>query len=117
MSMPDEEFEVLIKEDFVLLSRRFEHMYTNRKNARRSSGMCYWCGKHVHFIAELPEAMQVKPEHKHHSRTDHKHHSRDDHKGKNKFEQRQRRSGSHKKKERAMVAGARDIDSSSCYSS
>jgi hypothetical protein len=60
--------------------------------------------------------MEVKPEHKHHSRTDHKHHSRDNYKGKNKSERWPRKSGDHKK-ERAMVAGASDIDSSSYYSS
>jgi hypothetical protein len=76
VSMLDEEFDMLGEEDLTLLSRRFERMYTNRKNARRSLGMCYWCGKHEHFIAECPEAMEVKPEHKHHSRTDHKHRSR-----------------------------------------
>jgi hypothetical protein len=76
--------------------------------------MCYRHGKHGHFIAECPEAMEVKPEHKHRLRTDHKHHSRDDYKGKNKSERRPRKSGGHKK-ERAMVAGASDIDSSSCY--
>jgi hypothetical protein len=79
--------------------------------------MCYRCGKHGHFIAECLEAMEVKAEHKHHSRTDHKHHSRDDYKGKNKSERRPRKSGGHKKKERVMVAGVSDIDSSSCYSS
>jgi hypothetical protein len=115
--MPDEEFDVLGEEDLVLLSRRFESMYMNWKNARRSSGMCYRCGKHMHFIAECPEAMEVKPKHKHLSRTDHKHHSTDNYKGKNKSERRPRKSGGHKKKERAMVAGASDIDSSSCYSS
>jgi hypothetical protein len=115
--MPDEEFDVLGEEDLTLLSRRFEHMYTNQKNARRSSGMCYRCGKHVHFIAECPKAMEVKPEHKHRLRIDHKHRSRDNYKGKNKSERRPRKSGGHKKKERAMVAGASDIDSSSCYSS
>jgi hypothetical protein len=41
VSMPDEEFDVLSEDDLMLLSRRFERMYTNRKNARRSSGMCY----------------------------------------------------------------------------
>jgi hypothetical protein len=117
VSMPDEEFDVLGEEDLALLSRRFERRYTNRKNARRSSGMCYRCGKHGHCIAEYPEAMEVKPEHKHHSRTDHKHHSRDDYKGNNKSERRPMKSGGDKKKERAMVAGASDIDSSSCYSS
>jgi hypothetical protein len=79
--------------------------------------MCYRCGKHVHFIAECLEAMEVKPELKHRPRTDHKHCSKDDYKGKNKSERRPRRSGGHKKKERAMVASASDIDSSSCYSS
>jgi hypothetical protein len=29
VSMPDEEFEVLGEEDLALLSRQFEHMYTN----------------------------------------------------------------------------------------
>jgi hypothetical protein len=47
VSMPDEEFDVLGEEDLTLLSRRFVRMYTNRKNARRSSGMCYRCGKHA----------------------------------------------------------------------
>jgi hypothetical protein len=41
VSMPDEEFNMLGEEDLALLSRRFERMYMNRKNARRSSGMCY----------------------------------------------------------------------------
>jgi hypothetical protein len=63
VSMPDEEFDVLGEEDLALLSRRFECMYTNQKNARRSSGMCYRCGKHEHFIAECLETMEVKPEH------------------------------------------------------
>jgi hypothetical protein len=36
VSMPDEEFDVLGKEDLALLSRLFERMYTNRKNAQRS---------------------------------------------------------------------------------
>jgi hypothetical protein len=59
--MLNEEFDVLGDEELALLSRRFEHMFTNWKNARRSSGMCYRCGKHRHFIAECPEAMEVKP--------------------------------------------------------
>jgi hypothetical protein len=117
VSMPDEEFDVLGEEDLTLLSRWFKSMYTNRKNARRSSGMFYRCGKHEHFIAECPKAMEVKLEHKHCLRTDHKHCSRDDFKGKNKSERGPKKSGGHKKKERVMVAGASDINSSSCYSS
>jgi hypothetical protein len=115
--MLDEEFNVLGEEDLTLLSRRFECMYMNRKNARRTLGMCYRCGKHMHIIPECPEAMEVKTEHRHRSRTDHKHHSRDDYKGKNKYERGTKKSGGHKKKERAMVVSASDIDSSSCYSS
>jgi hypothetical protein len=117
VSMPDEEFYVLGEEDLALLSRRIERMYTNRKNARRSSDMCYRCGKHGHFLAQCPKAMEVKPEHKHRSRTNHKHRSRHNYRGKNKSERRPRKNGGHKQKERAMVAGASDIDSSSCYSS
>jgi hypothetical protein len=71
VSMLDEEFDVLGEEHLALLSRRFERMYTNQKNAPRSSGMFYRCGKHGHFIAECPEAMEVKAAHKHRSRTDH----------------------------------------------
>jgi hypothetical protein len=61
VSMPDEEFNVLGEDDLLLLSRQFGRMYTNRKNALRSSSMCYRCEKHGHFIAECPEAMEVKP--------------------------------------------------------
>jgi hypothetical protein len=96
VSVPNEEFDVLGEEDLALLSRRFERMYTNRKNARRSSGMCYRCGKHGHFTAECSEAMEVKPEHKHRLRTDHKHRLRDDYKSKNKSEWRPRKSGGQK---------------------
>jgi hypothetical protein len=66
---------------------------------------------------ECLEAMKVKPEHKHRSRTNHKHRSRDNYKGKNKSERRPRKSGGHKKKERAMVVSASDINSSFYYSS
>jgi hypothetical protein len=61
--------------------------------------------------------MEVKTEQKHHLRTNHKHRSRDDYKGKNKSERKPKTSGGHKKKEWAMVAGASDIDSSSCNTS
>jgi hypothetical protein len=80
-----------------LLSRQFERIYMNRKNTQRSSGMCYRCGKHEHFITECPEAMEVKPEQKHRPRTDHKHRSWDDYKSKNKSERMPRKSGGHNK--------------------
>jgi hypothetical protein len=96
VSMPNEEFDVLGEESLLSLSRPFKRMYTNQKNARRSLGMCYRCGKHGHFITKCPEAMEVKPQHKHRSRTDDKHHSRDNYKGKNKSERRPRKRGDHK---------------------
>jgi hypothetical protein len=96
--MTHEEFDMLGEEDLSVA-----------KQAVRAH-MCYRCVKHGHFIVVCPEAMEVKPEHKHRPRTDHKHHSRDDYKGKNKSEWRQRKSGGHKKKERVMVACSRDID-------
>jgi hypothetical protein len=112
ISVPDEEFDVLGEEDLALLSRMFE------KNSRRNLGMCYKCGKHRHFIAECLEAMENKIEHKHRPRTEHKHRSRNGYDNKNKSERRLRKSGGHKKKmERAMVAGVRDIDLSSNYTS
>jgi hypothetical protein len=127
VSLIDEEFDVLGEEDLTLPSRRFEHMYTNQKNARRNSGMCYQCGKHRHFIAKCLEAMRLRSRTSR-LRTRHKHRSRKttrartntkrDYKGKNKSEWRLRKSGSHQKKtEHAMVAGVSDIDSSSCYTS
>jgi hypothetical protein len=48
--MPDEEFNVLGEENLTLLRSQFESMYTNRKNAQRSSSMCHQCRKHGHFI-------------------------------------------------------------------
>jgi 23S rRNA pseudoU1915 N3-methylase RlmH len=44
MSIPDEEFDVLGEEELAFLSRRFDRLHENRKNARRSSGTCYKCG-------------------------------------------------------------------------
>jgi hypothetical protein len=91
VSMSDEEFDVLGEEDLALMRRWFKSMYMNWKNARRSLVMCYRCGKHKHFIAECPKAMEVMPEHKNYLRSDYKHRSRDDYKGKNKSERRQRK--------------------------
>jgi hypothetical protein len=62
--------------------------------------------------------MENKVDHKHHPRTKHKHCSRNEYKSKNKSEWMPRKSGDHKKMmRRAMVAGASDLDSSSCYTS
>jgi hypothetical protein len=52
MSIPDEEFDVLGEEELAMLSRRFDRLHESRRNARRSSGTCYKCGKRGHFIAE-----------------------------------------------------------------
>jgi hypothetical protein len=49
VSLLDDEFDMLGEEDVALLRRRFERMYMNQKNALRSWGMCYRCGKHEHF--------------------------------------------------------------------
>jgi hypothetical protein len=59
--MPDEEFDVLGEEDLAFLFRQFERMYTNRKNAQKSSGMCYQCGKYRHFISECPNPWRSSP--------------------------------------------------------
>jgi hypothetical protein len=66
----------------------------------------------------VPEATENKVEHKHRQKTDHKHRSRNNYKNKNKSERMPRKIGRHKKKmECAMVIGASDINSSSCYTS
>jgi short-subunit dehydrogenase len=38
MSIPDDEFDVLSEEELALLSRRFDRLHENQRNARRSSG-------------------------------------------------------------------------------
>jgi hypothetical protein len=126
MSIPVDEFNVLSEEELSLLSRRFDGLHENRRNARQSSGSCYKCGKRGHFIAECPEAEENKykmSEYKAHPRREDKYSSRGKHYNKSKSKDKDKRrssKGGHKKdKARAMVAGASDVDTSSsdAYSS
>jgi hypothetical protein len=103
-----------------LLSRRFDRLHESRRNARRSSGTCYKCGKRGHFIVECPEAEENNykmSEYKAHSRREDKYSSKGKHfsksKSKDKDKRRPSKDGAKKDKARAMVAGASDVDSSS----
>jgi hypothetical protein len=120
ISILDEEFDVLGVEELALLSRRFDQLHESRRNARRSSGTCYKCGKRGHFIAECPEAEENKykmSEYKAHPRREDKYSSKGKHfsksKSKDKDKRRPSKGGYKKDKARAMVAGASDVDSSS----
>jgi hypothetical protein len=94
MSIPDDEFDVLSEEELALLSRRFDRLHENWRNARRSSGTCYKCGKHGHFIAECPEAEENKykmSEYKEHPRREDKYSSKGKHYGKSKSKDKHKR--------------------------
>jgi hypothetical protein len=87
MSIPDDEFDVLSEEERALLSRRFDRLHENWRNARRSSGTCYKCGKRGQFIAECPEAEENKykmSEYKAQSRREDKYSSKGKHYSKSK---------------------------------
>jgi hypothetical protein len=118
MSMPDEEFDVLGKDEPTLLTRRFERLHENRVNMRRNTRTCFQCGKPGHFITDCPEKVENKDDYKHKSRNDGNYRSRRDHK--RKYKNKHMDEGRSRKKEsrgkaRAMV-GASDVDSSSVYS-
>jgi hypothetical protein len=118
MSMPDEEFDVLGEDELALLTRRFERLHENRVNMRRNTRTCFQCGKPGHFVANCPEKVENKDGYKHKPRNDGKYRSRRDHKSKhkNKYkDERRSRKKESKGKARAMV-GARNVDSSSAYS-
>jgi hypothetical protein len=52
MSLTDEEFNVLREDELALLTRQFERLHENRVNTRRTTRMCFQCGKPRHFIAD-----------------------------------------------------------------
>jgi hypothetical protein len=76
MSLPDEEFDVLGKDEMALLTRRFERLHENQVNTRKNPQTCFQCGKQGHFVADCPEKILNKDGYKdgckNWSRTDNK---------------------------------------------
>jgi hypothetical protein len=68
MTMPDEEFDVLEKDELALLTRRFERLHENRVNTRRNTRTCFQCGKPGHFVADCSEKVDNKDGYKQKSR-------------------------------------------------
>jgi hypothetical protein len=98
MYLPDEEFDVLGKDELVLLTRRFERMQENRVNSRRNSRMRFKCGKTEHFFAECPKV-----------------YNHDKHKSKDKGRRSTKKEHEHGRKTRTRekIKRSSDIDSSS----
>jgi hypothetical protein len=78
MSFPDEEFNVLGKDELALLTRRFERMHENWVNTRRNTRTFFQWGKPGHFVADCPEKMENRDNYK--TRCDHKHKHKNKHK-------------------------------------
>jgi hypothetical protein len=70
MSMPDEEFDVLVEDELALLMRRFERLHENQVNMRRNTRTCFQCDKPGHIVADCPEKVENKDGYKHKSRMD-----------------------------------------------
>jgi hypothetical protein len=84
MSLPDEELDVLGEFELALLTRRFERLHESRVNTRRTTRMCFQCGKPGHFVANSQGKTENKDSYKHRSSKDDKYRSRHDHKHKKK---------------------------------
>jgi hypothetical protein len=98
MSMPDEEFDVLGKDELALLTRRFERLHENRVNMRRNMRTCFKCGKAGHFFAECP-----------------KENNHDKHKLKDKRKKSNKKNHGHGKKARSREKMKRSSDIESNY--
>jgi hypothetical protein len=112
--MPDEEFDVLGEEDLALLSRWFERITQTGRTLGGSQACVTGAGStDISSLSARKHGGQARAQAPFEDRPQAL--LKGHYKAKNKSEQRPWKSGGHKKKERAMVAGASDIDSSSCY--
>jgi hypothetical protein len=76
MSLPDEEFDMIGKDELALLTRRFERMHENWVNFRKNTRTCFQCSKPGHFVADCPEKVENRDNYKHKPKTDGKYWSR-----------------------------------------